>query len=114
MELTRHSAAVSSRSNDRALERGCLPLSLQVEQMSFSIQAAGKAGQLSRRSNDTMTRHDDRYWIFAVCGADCSCCTRITELLGKLAVTSGLSKRYGEQGIPHVFLKTSPPHIKIN
>ena len=37
---------------------------------------------------------------------------RVPELFRKLSIASRLSKRYGKQGFPHIFLKTSTSHIE--
>jgi len=82
---------------------------LQAEQMGFCITASCEAREFSGRSNDSMARHDDRYWISSVRRADSSCRPRVAELFRELSVVSRLSKRYGQQGFPHIFLETSAP-----
>lgn len=80
--------------------------------MGFGLKSAREAGKFSRRPDDTMARHDYRYRVSSVRCADSSCRARIPQLSGKLSIASRLPKRYGKQGFPNVFLKTSTSHIE--
>ncbi len=87
-------------------------LLLQAEQVGFRVQSAGEASEFSGRSNDAMARQDDGYRISSVRGTDSSCRPRVAELFRELSVAPRFSKRYGQQGFPDIFLKTSTPQIE--
>jgi hypothetical protein len=80
--------------------------------MSFHIQSACEAREFSGRPNYAMARDNDRYRISSVRSAHSSRSTRVAELFRELSVAFRFSKPYGEQGFPHVFLKTSASHIE--
>lgn len=84
----------------------------QMKQAGFRFQAAGKAGQLSRRADDTVTRHDDGDGIPSVSSAHRPHRLRLSQLLRQLAIGSGLAKRNGKQLLPHVLLEWRSLHVE--
>src|SRR3974377_613220 len=80
--------------------------------MVLRIEPARKAGELARKSDDAMARHDDRYRVSAVCRADCACGLWVAELIRKLAVGACLPEGNAEQCLPHLLLEVRSPHIE--
>src|SRR5436190_23573758 len=85
---------------------------LQIQQMRFRLEPSREAREFSRRSYDTMARHDDGNRISSIRCANRSRSARIPQLLRELRVASGFSERYGEQRFPYILLKAGASHIE--
>jgi nudix-type nucleoside diphosphatase (YffH/AdpP family) len=86
---------------------------LPASAASPSPQAPGKSRQLPRRTNHPMARRDNRNRVLAIRRAHRPDRTRVADLLGDLAVATGLAERNGQQRCPDLFLKLRADKLQI-
>src|ERR1700722_15724302 len=84
----------------------------QLQEVPFCFKASGETGQVTRPSDDSVARNNDRNWIPTVCPSNSPTGRGFSKSLRDVAVTACFAKRNAQQELPYLSLKTRSPHLK--